>query len=78
MIRILRKLTQIWIMIDLKQPENIKYFKYIGSMITTDARHTLEFKSSIAVEKEALNKMKALSPENWAYYGSRSEIPDKF
>lgn len=61
--RILRKLSPIWIMIDLKQPENVKYFKYIGSMITTDARRTLEFKSRIAVEKEALNKTKALSPE---------------
>ena len=30
------------IMIDEEQPENVEYFNYLGSMITTDARGTRE------------------------------------
>jgi hypothetical protein len=36
-------------MIDQKQLENVEYFSYFGSMITSDARCTREIKSWIAV-----------------------------
>ena len=46
-------------MIYEKQLENIKYFKYLGSMITNDARcsPTLESKSRTAMAKATLNRM---------------------
>jgi hypothetical protein len=47
-------------MIDQKQPENAEYFKYLGSMITNDARCTREIKSRIAMAKAAFNKKKSL------------------
>ena len=36
--------------------ENVKYLKYFGSMITTDARCTSEIKSRIGTAKAAFNK----------------------
>jgi hypothetical protein len=47
-------------MIDQKQLENVEYFNYLGSMITNDARCTLEIKSRIAMAKGAFNKKKTL------------------
>jgi hypothetical protein len=44
------------IMIDQKQLENVEYFKYLGSMITNDARCTREIKYRIAMAKAAFNK----------------------
>jgi hypothetical protein len=43
-------------MIDQKQLENVEYFNYLGSMITNDARCTLEIKSRIAMAKAVFNK----------------------
>jgi hypothetical protein len=40
--------------------ENVKYLKYFGSMITTDARCTSEIKSRIGTAKAAFNKKKIL------------------
>jgi hypothetical protein len=54
--RISRKLFPIGIMIDENQPENVKYFRYIGIMITNDAKCTRGIKSRITVTKEPLNK----------------------
>jgi len=54
--RISRKLFPIGIMIDQNQPENVKYFRYIGSMITNDARFTHEIEPRNAVAKEPTNK----------------------
>jgi hypothetical protein len=45
-------------MIDQKQVENVEYFNYLGSMITSDARCTCEIKSRIAIAKTAVNKKK--------------------
>lgn len=56
MMRISRKLFPIGIMIDQNQPENVKYFRYIGSMITNDARFTHEIEPRNAVAKEPTNK----------------------
>jgi hypothetical protein len=63
--RISSQLAPIKIMIDQMQLENVKYFNYLGSMITNDARCTREIKSRIAMAKSALNK-KTLSLANWA------------
>jgi hypothetical protein len=43
-------------MIDQKQMENVKYFIYLGSSITNDARCSREDKSSTVMAKAALNK----------------------
>jgi hypothetical protein len=56
--RISRQPSQIQIMIDQKQPENVEYFKYLVSMITNDARCTREIKSRIAMAKAAFSKKK--------------------
>jgi hypothetical protein len=58
--RISRQPSPIKIMIDQKQLENVEYLKYLGSMITNDARCTHEIKSRIAMAKAAFNKKKTL------------------
>jgi hypothetical protein len=45
-------------MIDQKQLENVKYFNYLGTIITNDTRCTHEIKSGIAVAKVAFNRKK--------------------
>ena len=40
--------------------ENVKCFKYLGSMLTDDGRCTCEIKSRIAMAKAAFNKKKNL------------------
>ena len=52
-IRILRQPSPLQIMVDQKQTENVEYFNYVCSMITNDARPTLEIKSRIAMTKAA-------------------------
>jgi hypothetical protein len=54
--RITRQASTILIIIDQKQLENVVYFKYLGSMMTYDAKCTLGMKSRIATAKEAFNK----------------------
>ena len=63
--RISREPSPVTIMIDQKQLENVKCFKYLGSMLTDDGRCTCEIKSSIAMAKAAFNKKKNLFPANW-------------
>jgi hypothetical protein len=46
--------------IDQKQLENVKYFKYLGSLLTDDGRSTCEIKYRIAMAKAAFNKKKNL------------------
>jgi hypothetical protein len=58
--RISRQPSPMKIMIDQKQLENVEYFNYLGSMITSDARCTHEIKSRIAMAKAAFNKKKNL------------------
>ena len=43
-------------MIGQKQPEGVEYFNYLGSMITDDARCTLEIKCRIAMAQADFNK----------------------
>jgi hypothetical protein len=47
-------------MIDQKQKDNVEYFKYLGSMITNDARCACEIISRIAKATTAFNKKKIL------------------
>ena len=54
--RISTQLSPLQIMIDQKQLENVEYFNYLGSMVTTGARRTREIKSRIAMKKAELNR----------------------
>ena len=58
--RISRHPSPVTITIDQKQLENVKCFKYLGSMLTEDRRCTCEIKSRIAMAKVAFNKKKNL------------------
>ena len=58
--RISRQPSPVTITIDQKQLENVKYFKYLGSMLTDDGRCTCDIKSRIAMAKVAFNKKKNL------------------
>ena len=58
--RISRQPTPVTITVDQKQLENVKYFKYMDSMLTDDGRCTCEIKSRIAMAKAAFNKKKNL------------------
>jgi hypothetical protein len=50
----------ITITINQNQLENVKYFRYLGSMLTEDGRCTCEIKSRIAMAKAVFNKKKNL------------------
>jgi hypothetical protein len=50
--RISRQPSPVHIIIDQKQPENVEYLEYLGSMITNDVRRTREFKFRIAIQKQ--------------------------
>ena len=63
--RISRQPSPVTITIDQKQLENVKYFIYLGSILTDDGRCTCEIKSRIALAKAAFNKKKYLLPANW-------------
>jgi hypothetical protein len=59
--RISRKPSPVKIMINQKQLENVKCFKYyLGSILTNDGKCTCEIKSRIAMAKAAFNKKKTL------------------
>ena len=50
----------VQIVVDQKHLQNVKYFKYLGSITTNDARGTRKIKSRTATAKEALNNKKTL------------------
>jgi hypothetical protein len=54
--RISRQHFPVRFMIDLKQSENVEYFKYVGSLTTNDAKCLREIKSRIDMAKAAANK----------------------
>jgi len=58
--RISRQQSPVTITIDQKQLENVKCFKYLGSMLTEDGRCTCEIKSRIAMARTAFNNKKNL------------------
>ena len=56
--RISRQISPMQIMIDQKQIENVEYFSYLGSLISSDARCTCAIKTKISVVKAAFKKKK--------------------
>jgi hypothetical protein len=54
--KISRQPSPMKIMLDQKQLENVEYFNYLDSMITSDARCTREIKTRIAMAKAAYKK----------------------
>jgi len=56
LMRISRQPSPVTIKIDQKQLENVKCFKYLGSMLTEDGRCTCEIKSRIAMAKAPFSK----------------------
>jgi hypothetical protein len=58
--RISRQRTPVTIKIDQRQLENVKCFRYLGSMLTDDGKCTCEIKSRIVVTKAAFNNKKKL------------------
>jgi hypothetical protein len=73
-IRISKQLSQMKIMTDQKQLENVEYFNYLGSMITNDARCTRELKSRIAMAKAAFNKKKTLFTSKLDLYLRKKQV----
>jgi hypothetical protein len=63
--RISRQPFTVKHMIDQKQLENVKSFKYLGSMSTNDGRCTCETKSGLATAIGAFNKKRALLLAKW-------------
>ena len=55
-IRLPRQTFPKQILLDQKQPKNMKYFIYLGSTITNDARYTRKIKYGIAISKAAIYK----------------------
>jgi hypothetical protein len=58
--RISRQPFPVKIIIDQKQQENVKCFKYLGNILTNDGRCTCEVKCMIAMAKAAFNKKRTL------------------
>jgi hypothetical protein len=56
--RISKQQSPIKDTINLKQPENVEYFKYLGCLITSDERRVREIKSRNATAKAAFRKNK--------------------
>ena len=54
--RLSRQPSPVTITIDQKQLENLKCFKYLGSMLTEHGKCTCEIKSTIAMIKAAFKK----------------------
>ena len=67
-LKISKQLSPAQIIIDYKQPENVEYLKYLGSMITNEARCAREIKFRIAIEKAAFNNR---FTSNWTYTEGR-------
>ena len=78
LMRISRQSYPVTITIDQKQLENMKWFKYLGSMLTENERCTCEIKSCIVMAKGAFNKNKNLFTWKLDAPGNRSETPEKF
>jgi hypothetical protein len=54
-VKILNSIFNLLCGISQKQPENVEYFTYLGSMITSGAGFTDDIKSRIAMAKAAFN-----------------------
>ena len=63
--KISRETSTVEIMISQRKLENVEYFKYLGNVITNDARYTLKIKSRIAIKKSSIQQEKDFSLANW-------------
>jgi hypothetical protein len=63
--RISRQPSPVTIMIGQKQLENVKYFMYLGSILTNDGRCTREIKSRIAMVKLHSSRRRLFLLTNW-------------
>jgi len=54
--KISRQPSPIQIMIEEKHPENVEYFRFLGSMMANDTRYTPEIKCRIVMAKTAVKK----------------------
>ena len=63
-VRIWRYPSPIQVMIDQKEPENVEYFNYLGSMIMNDEICTCEIKSRIAIAVGAIKRRRFFSLAN--------------
>ena len=70
--RISRQTSSVQMMIDQKQPKNVEYFNYLGSVIANDARCTREIKSGLPLQKRhsatsrRRRRRRSFSPTNWS------------
>ena len=56
LMRISRQPSITEVIVDQKQLQNVKYFNYLGSVITKYAKHTHGIKSRMTMAKVAFNK----------------------
>jgi len=63
--RISRQPSALEILVDQKQPENVEYFNYLGSMVTYDARCTCEIKARVAIARVTFNNKKVFHHQIW-------------
>jgi hypothetical protein len=64
-VRISRQSFPVKLAINQHQLENVKCFKYLGSMLRNDGRCTCEIKSRNAMAKAAFNKNTAVLLAKW-------------
>jgi hypothetical protein len=69
--RISKQPSPVQFMIDIKQRENVEYFKSVGSLIRNDAKCLRGIKSRIDMAKAAANKRR-FSPTNSTYIEGRN------
>jgi chorismate mutase len=62
LLRLSRQISAVQ-MIDQKEPGNVEYFKYLGSVVRNDGRCTREIKSRIAVAKAAFKTKKTFQQQ---------------
>jgi hypothetical protein len=58
--KISREPSQLQIMTDQKQVDNLEQFKYLSSMMINEARYTHEIKSGVTMKKSAFNRKKSI------------------
>ena len=63
--RISRQPSPVTITIDQKQLENVKYFKYLGSMLTEDGGALVKLNPGLPWQKVHLTRRRIFLPANW-------------
>jgi hypothetical protein len=63
--RISRQPLPIQIVTHQKQPENVEYFKYLGSMITNEEDESVKLNPELSLQKQHSTRRRLFSPANW-------------